>query len=139
VLPALPTPNPPPNLKQQEKQPKFKGRGVSPNSLCRRKGVRLSDLGPWESGWPGIQAPGEWGGGRGSARGSHPAPKLLMAAVGGASGPGEEPGPAPPLPALGGARAAAPCPALRGATGSHIPGSGVLIPGSFWVRGSEGG
>lgn len=69
---------------------------------------------------PGSLVKGKtWGpdsasvGTRGSVRGSHPAPKLLMAAAGGASGPGVEPGPAPPLPALGGARAAAPCPALR--------------------------
>ncbi|VTJ70478.1 Hypothetical predicted protein [Marmota monax] len=61
-----------------------------------------------------------------------------MAAAGGASGPGVEPGRAPPLPALGGARAAAPCPALRGrplepagAAGSHIPTCGVPIPASF--------
>lgn len=65
-----------------------------------------------------------------------------MAAAGGASGPGVEPGRAPPLPALGGASAAAPCPALRGRprepaghTGSQIPGCGVLT-GSF--EGGEG-
>lgn len=68
------------------------------------------------------------------ARGSHPGPKLLMAAAGGASEPGVEPGPAPPLPALGGARAAAPCPALRRRPRSRrftFRGCGVLTPGTF--------
>lgn len=85
---------------------------MSPRSLCggeRGEARGPGSLAKAETSGPGCASSGT----RGSVRGSHPAPKLLMAAAGGASGPGVEPGPAPPLPALGGARAAAPCPALR--------------------------
>lgn len=108
ALPSLPAPQSPsaPHCKQQGK-----GRvSTVPPPAERAEVRRPGSLETGETWDPGSGSAGR----RGSARGSHPGPKLLMAAAGGASGPGVEPGPAPPLPALGGARAAAPCPALRG-------------------------